>query len=114
MMDKRIKRSQAEWSAHIKAWQTSGLTQAVYCREHKLSHSSFYRYQIRSCQHTVADNTSLLTLVPVHCEAVKQKQSAPLIKQTEILCLQHTNGWSLALSKTPCASWLGALLKALA
>ncbi|KLD76051.1 IS66 family insertion sequence element accessory protein TnpB [Xanthomonas hyacinthi] len=32
---------QREWSAHVQAWQSSGDTQAAYCRAHGVSLASF-------------------------------------------------------------------------
>lgn len=33
--------SQIDWDQHIQAWQASGLTQAAYCRLHRLSPATF-------------------------------------------------------------------------
>ncbi|MBK8817321.1 MAG: hypothetical protein IPN42_18275 [Methylococcaceae bacterium] len=30
-----------EWRAHIEAWQSSGLRQTEYCRQHQLNYNSF-------------------------------------------------------------------------
>ncbi|MDO9049836.1 MAG: hypothetical protein Q7U66_19155, partial [Methylobacter sp.] len=31
----------AHWKTHINAWQSSDLSQAVYCRQHQLTYSTF-------------------------------------------------------------------------
>jgi len=35
----------AHWKRHVKAWQTSGLSQRAYARKHDLTLSSFYYWQ---------------------------------------------------------------------
>ena len=40
-MPRRIRLTPAQWQAHIEAWQTSGLSQAAYCRRHGLSDKLF-------------------------------------------------------------------------
>ena len=40
-MPRRIRRTPAQWQAHIEAWQASGLSQAAYCRNHDLNDKIF-------------------------------------------------------------------------
>ncbi|MEW6713236.1 MAG: hypothetical protein AB1403_25675 [Candidatus Riflebacteria bacterium] len=35
-----------QWQSHLEVWQAGGLTQAEYCREHKLSEKAF-NYWVR-------------------------------------------------------------------
>ena len=39
--------SRAQWLQHVTAWQGSGLSQAAYCREHQLNHSTFHGWVSR-------------------------------------------------------------------
>jgi hypothetical protein len=40
-------RKQRFWEHHIKQWQSSGLSQAAYCRKHQLSAHRFYYWRRR-------------------------------------------------------------------
>ena len=40
-MARRIRRTPAQWQAHIEAWHASGLSQAAYCRKYDLNDKLF-------------------------------------------------------------------------
>lgn len=46
-MKRRTRLTQAQWKAHIEAWQHSGGTQAAYCREHDLTDKVFSLWKRR-------------------------------------------------------------------
>ena len=40
-----MKKSRKEWREHVASWESSGKSQAAYCRERKISLSSFQYYK---------------------------------------------------------------------
>ena len=91
---------------HIEAWQSSGLSQAVYCREHKLNSKTFgnwlriYRTAQMDCQ------------VPASMIPVKIKQTASPAKSL-YLYGHGAGGYTLQLPADVSSQWLGELLKCL-
>src|SRR5437868_736898 len=84
------------WEAHIKGWQSSGLTQEAYCRREQLKRSTFdywrSRIQLESKNKAVPTSQAAAmprtTLVPVQVErAVDHTQ----------LVLKNATGWQLLL-----------------
>jgi len=91
----------ASWIAHVKSWRDSGLTQAEYCRRHRLIGKTFAAW-IKRCN--PMPGSPPLTLVPI---TVSQPVAA-----TELL-LRHTSGWQLALPSSTEPAWLAGLLQGL-
>jgi len=89
------KRSRKDWAALIKQQPASGLTITAFCRQHKLSNSTFYarkanKAKIKSVtpfvKATVATPTSVIT------------QAQPGEPQ-QTICLQHQTGlWTFPCS----------------
>ena len=48
---------------HVEAWQASGLSQAAYCREHKLNAKIFFNW-LRICRLEQTDSKAP-TIIPV-------------------------------------------------
>jgi hypothetical protein len=95
----------AHWKTHIDAWQSSGLTQAAYCRQHQLTYTTF---SARLCEFRAQAKTSpsalpLLLPIPV------QSQSSPEAS----LVLRHARGYRLELPAGVSASWLAELWRCL-
>ena len=87
------------WSKHIEAWQSSGLTQAAYCRHYGLNPNYFSgRLSIYKKQ-----GVSAPSLIPV--------QIRP--QATGSLILQHAKGHRLELPATQSAQWVAELLTCL-
>jgi len=87
------------WINHIKTWQSSGLTQAAYCRQHGLNPTYFSgRLSIYKKQGVPAPS-----LIPVQ---VRPQATGSLI-------LQHTKGHRLELPTTQSAQWVAELLSCL-
>ncbi len=88
------------WSDHIEAWQSSGLTQAAYCRLHDLNAKSFSgRLTVyRKNQPGFSPD-----LIPVR---VKPSPSAAMI-------LRSGSGYRLELPMAISAPWLAELLQCL-
>ena len=88
---------------HIEAWQTSGMSQAAYCREHGLNAKTFGNWlRIYRNEHEVV---RLPALVPVTIK------SMPMPANT--LRLRGQGGHVLELPSTVSPHWLGELLKCL-
>ena len=88
---------------HIAAWEASKLTQAAYCRQHKLNSKTFSNWvQIYRSQQIVL---AAPTLIPVE---IKSK-----VPQFATLCLHFPQGHTLELPANVSPQWLGELLKCL-
>jgi hypothetical protein len=89
---------------HVETWQASGLSQAAYCREHKLNAKTFSNWlRIYRIEQT---GTKVSTIIPVTI-----KSAASL---TERLHLCTASGHLLQLPANVSPQWLGELLKCLA
>lgn len=97
--------SQTQWIAHVTQWRTGGLTRRAYCAEHDLKlHSLSYRIR-RDRLQTVTEPA--LTLVQARVLPPSPKAGAPHIPECR-------SGCRLVIPAATQASWLGALLSALA
>jgi hypothetical protein len=89
----------AGWVNHIEAWQSSGLTQAAYCRAHSLNANTFSgRWQVYKKLRVTPS-----VLIPIRIEPAEQGH----------LVLQHRGGHRLELPTTQSAHWVAELLKCL-
>jgi len=88
---------------HVESWQSSGLSQVAYCRQHQLNSKTFSNWlrTYRSQQVDVATST----LIPVE---IKPEYSPP-----GSLCLRWPQGHTLELPADVSPQWLGQLLKCL-
>ncbi len=95
----------AHWETHINAWQSSGLSQAAYCRQHQLTYATFsarlsgFRAQARS------SSSAPPVLLPI--------QVQPPLLQEACLVLRHAQGHRLELPPGVSASWLAELWRCL-
>ena len=87
---------------HIEAWQTSGLSQTAYCREHGLNTKTFGDW-VR--KHRASQVIRSPALVPV---TVK-----PMLAPTSTLYLRGRSEHVLEMPSTVSPHWLGELLKCL-
>jgi len=94
------------WLTHITAWQSSGLSQATYCRQHQLTYPTF---SARLCEFRAQAKLSPPVLLPI------QVQSPPIPKVIPKvgIILYHGKGHRLELPASVCASWLAELLRCL-
>ena len=99
--------SKADWLQHVSTWQTSGMTQAAYCREHKLNATTFNGWITRSRK--TSSPITKLTAVPVIIQPV-----APAVSNLAPIVLQHGSGWQLTLPAEVQITWLARLLNELA
>lgn len=66
----------AYWSAHVAAWQRSGLSQGAYCREYALSQSSLSYWRKRLGETNDREAAPFVTIVPVPLPASAQADMA--------------------------------------
>lgn len=90
----------AHWVKHIEAWQSSGLSQAAYCRQQGLNYNTFSG---RLCDYRRSQSESPTALIPIRVQA---PASEPLV-------LQHGKGHRLEFPATISAAWLAELLRCL-
>ena len=82
-----------KWRNHIEAWQSSGLTQAKYCRQHGLNTNTFSGWLRNYRKQAVP--ARLLMPIQVQPQA------------TTSLILEHVKGHRLELSASQSAQWSG-------
>ena len=87
---------------HIEAWQTGGMSQAAYCREHGLNTKTFGNW-VR--KHRAGQVIRSPALVPVTIK--------PMPMPANTLRLRGQDGHVLELPLTVSPHWLGELLKCL-
>lgn len=93
-----------EWRSHIEAWQSSGLRQTDYCRQHQLNYNSFIT---RLSEYRKAGEEATSALIPVTVSNENREF------QTGRLVLTLKQGHRLELPETVSAQWLSALLRGL-
>ena|SRR5680860_101490 len=88
---------------HIDAWQSSGLSQVAYCRQHQLNSKTFSNWlRVYRAQQISA---TVPTLIPVDIK--------PKISPSGTLCLRWSQGHTLELPADVSPQWLAELLKCL-
>jgi hypothetical protein len=95
----------AHWKTHINAWQSSGLSQAAYCRQHQLTYSTF---SARLCEFR-AQAKSTPSAPPV----LLPIQVQPPLSPEASLILHHAKGHRLELPTGVSAAWLAELWRLL-
>ncbi len=70
------------WQGHINAWQCSGLSQAAYCRRHRLPPANF-RYWRKRCRTSAAQTPEII----------------PVVREGDLdgIRLRSPSGWQLLL-----------------
>ena len=66
--------NQRHWSAHIKAFEKSGLSRAEYCRQHRLSYHAMSYW----CRRSSRKKESQSNLVPVPFHYFQNQQAQPI------------------------------------
>jgi hypothetical protein len=98
-------RSAEFWRKHVDGWRASKLTQAEYCRRHKLSAGAFYHWKRRFLgQSEDACKTPDIVAIPVQQITVKE------IQQPIILL---ASGYQIELAGDFCQGTLVKLLETL-
>ena len=89
---------------HIEAWQSSSLSQAAYCREHKLNSKTFGNW-LRIYRTEQLDSQAPAAMIPVNIKP------AGIIDQRIIFIRIWRPYFELPADVSP--QWLGELLKCL-
>jgi hypothetical protein len=92
------------WLNHITAWQSSGLSQAAYCRQYQLTYATF---SARLCEFRAQAKSSLPAppvLLPI--------QVLPPALSKAVIILKHGKH-QLELPASVSTSWLAELLRCL-
>ena len=87
---------------HIETWQTSGMSQAAYCREHGLNTRTFGNWVHKHRADQVIRSPAL---VPITIK--------PMSMPANTLCLRGQGDHVLEMPSTVSPHWLGELLKCL-
>ena len=88
---------------HIETWQTSGLSQVAYCRQHKLNSKTFSNWLRIYHSQNVAPAAP--TLIPIEIKSTASPSGS--------LCLRCSQGHTLELPADVSPQWLAELLKCL-
>ena len=104
-----------DWDSHIEAWQGSGLSQAAFCRLHRLGLSSFSA-KVRARRVAPAGPLPIAPgLVPVRVGPANDAES-PSIAQAragDVLVLRMVSGHVLELPASAGPGWVAELLRCL-
>ena len=98
--------SQEQQLKHIKSWQVSGASKAVYCQNNGLNKKTFSRW---FCNYQTLSKTPIPSLIAID---VTPPVSIPL-ETSEVLRLRLVNGLLLELPITTSPRWLAELLQCL-
>jgi hypothetical protein len=82
------------------------MTQAAYCREHKLNYTTFNGWIMRGRK---ASPTTSVKSVPIVIQT-----GTPVASTLSPIVLQHGTGWKLTLPADVQITWLARLLNELA
>jgi hypothetical protein len=89
---------------HIESWQSSSLSQAAYCRKHKLNSKTFGNW-LRIYRTEQLDSQVPAAMIPVNIK--------PSASSVDSLYLRGSGGHTLQLPADVSPQWLGELLKCL-
>jgi hypothetical protein len=106
-----MRSKRTHWAAHVAAWQSSGVSQAAYCRRHGLSLGSFgyWRRQLRTDRDEPdAGVPEARALLPIHMAPMA---TSPLSSWGVEVCL--SNGLRVRLPGLDDAASVVSLVRAL-
>jgi hypothetical protein len=90
----------SKWCQHIEAWQSSGMTQVDYCREHQLNVRTF---GARLSDYRKLSQSTTAVLIPVQVEPVA----------SDGMVFSHAQDHRLTLPMTVSAHWVAELFRCL-
>lgn len=99
-------RSAEFWRKHVDGWRASKLTQAEYCRRHKLSAGAFYHWKRRFLGQSEDLHGKTPDIVPIPMQQFTIKE----VPQPIIL---HASGYQVELTGDFCQATLAKLLETL-
>ncbi len=100
--------------SHLTRWQTSGLTQAVYCQEHGIKPHIFSYYK-KKFSEKAAPSIRPSQLIPVKLvgEAMPVGLNPSPSSGSDVVRLSHANGFSLEINSHTDLTFLKPLLELL-
>ena len=96
--------NQAFWQNHVQQWQSSGLSQAAYCREHQLDQNKLSYYKRKQ----------LGEVVPTQNNGFVSVQLAQNVQSIDALTLHFVNGTHLSGITSQNVTVVKQLMEALA
>lgn len=108
--------AQINWNHHIEAWQAGGLSQAAYCRLHRLSPATFSaRVRAHRASPPPAPLPVAAGLVPVRVGPSEAPASPPSadVPIADPLVLRTASGHRLELPASAEPRWVAELLRCL-
>lgn len=96
----------AHWRFHIEAWRSSRLTQAAYCRQHRLNSRTFTARLSDYRRETGEANPALIPVTVMEASDELNPGAKKIVRH----CIQ---GHRLELPETVSAQWLSVLLRGL-
>ena len=96
--------NQAFWQTHVQQWQSSGLSQAAYCREHQLDQNKLSYYKRKQ----------LGEVVPTQNNGFVSVQLAQNVQSIDALTLHFVNGTHLSGITSQNVTVVKQLMEALA
>lgn len=75
----------AHWKTHINAWQSSGLSQAAYCRQHQLTYSTFSARLCKFRAQAKSSPSAPPVLLPIHVQPHRRRRSAGFCTMPEVI-----------------------------
>lgn len=99
----------SKWRQHIEAWQSSSLSQAEYCVQHRINVRTFTARLSDYRKRPTADSVAL---VPVRIEETEREAIAT--PTAAAIVFTHAHGHRLELPPSVSAGWVAELLRCLA
>ena len=99
----------SKWRQHIEQWQSSGLSQAEYCKKQGINVRTL---AARLCDYRKQPAAESVELVPV--QMVPTEPASVLSTAVVAMVLIHVQGHRLELSSSVPAAWVAELLRCLA
>lgn len=96
--------NQAYWQKHVQQWQSSGLSQAAYCREHQLDQNKLSYHKRKP----------LGEAVPTQSNGFVSVQLAQNVQSVDTLTLHFVNGTHLSGITSQNVTVVKQLMEALA
>ncbi len=105
--------SRTNWKQHIEAWQASGLSQAAYCRLHRLSAATFSAHVRTQKAALMPPLPAPAALVPVRVGLAASPVPPSSGSAAGSLVLRTASGHCLELPATAAPGWVAELLRCL-
>lgn len=99
----------AVMKSHISRWESSGLTQIAYCKQHDIKPHIFSYYKAKFSQGNRVTEAASGSLVPVELLQSKHSLTKQMI-DSNLIKISHSNGFSIEVKSSTELSSLKPLL----